>query len=158
MSIRSKPLRKQIMTRSPSATHDTEPALLHWTQKFFWFSAAMSLLFATSGFAWRVWQGKAASIEWGHLRISSEQAEILVAGAKDRLIAIRTTLNDAASTHNMQLLEKALPDFDEVLKSLGVAENALRKQQKVFWDSGSGYGVYYENVSPTPSTDPKPSH
>jgi hypothetical protein len=117
----------------------------------------MSLLLATSGFAWRVWQGKAASIEWGHLRISSEQAEILVAGAKDRLIAIRTTLNDAASAYNMQLLEKALPDFDDVLKSLGVAEDALRKQQKVFWHSGGGYDVYEEIASPTPSTDHKPS-
>jgi len=117
----------------------------------------MSLLLATSGFAWRVWQGKAASIEWGNLRISSEQAETLVAGAKDRLIMIRTALNDATSANNMQLLENALPELDEVLKSLGVAENALRKQQKVFWYSGSGYDVYEEIASPTPSTDPKPS-
>jgi hypothetical protein len=145
------------MARFPRAKKDKEPALLHWTQKFFWFSAAISLLLATSGFAWRVWQGKAASIEWGHLRISSEQAETLVAGAKDRLIMIRTALNDATSTNNMQLLERVLPDLDEVLKSLGVAENALRKQQKVFWDSTAAYDVYEELASPTPATDPKPS-
>jgi hypothetical protein len=136
--------------------NDKDSALLHWSQKFFWFSAAMSLFLATSGFAWRVWQGKAASIEWGNLRISSEQAETLVAGAKDRLIMIRTTLNDATSTSNLQLLEKALPDFDEVLKSLGVAENALKKQQKVFWNVG-GYDVYEELASPTPASDPKSS-
>lgn len=69
---------------------------------------------------------------------------------------IRTTLNDATSTYNMKLLENVLPDLDEVLKSLGVAENALRKQQKVFWDSGSGIDVYEEVVSPSPATDSKP--
>ena len=133
------------MTRSPSATHDTEPALLHWTQKFFWFSAAMSLLFATSRFAWRVWQGRQLLLNEG---TSAAIAKFGASGntcsrvPKDRLIAIRgTTLNDAASTHNMQRLEKALPDLfvTRFTKSLA-SRRTLSESNKVFWDSGSGYG------------------
>lgn len=97
----------------------------------FWFSAGLSLLVTTSSFTLRVWQGKPASIEWGNLRINSQQAETLVAGAKDRLIAIRATLNDAIATETIDLIATELDNLDDVMKSLGVAETALKKQQQV---------------------------
>jgi hypothetical protein len=54
-----------------------------------------------------------------------------VAGAKDRLIAIRATLNDAIATETIDLIASELGNLDEVMKSLGVAEGALKKQQQV---------------------------
>lgn len=119
------------MKRGPNKPEEGRPPILHWSQKLFWFSAGLSLLVTTSSFTRRVWQGKPASIEWGNLRINSQQAETLVAGAKDRLIAIRATLNDAIATETIDLIASELENLDGVMKSLGVAESALKKQQRV---------------------------
>lgn len=143
------------MKREPSTSSKGRTPTLHWCQKLFWFAAGLSLLLTTSSFTWRVWQGKPASIEWGNLRINSQQAETLVAGAKDRLIAIRATLNDAIDAEKIDLIASELENLDEVMKSLGVAETALKKQQRVSRSNDWVYpgGWVYDSPSSSPYMD-----
>lgn len=121
---------------------------LHWTQDCFWFSAALCLLLTTSGFVWRVWHGQDASIEWGNLRITSERAGTVVAGARDRLLRARTQLDDAVASNDLARAPDVLGEIDEILTTLGVAKEALEKQQVVFGsidfysDAGYDYSGY----------------
>lgn len=138
------------------------PSPLALSQKCFWFSAALCLFLTSSAFAWRIWEGRRASIEWGNLRITSEQAENFVAGARDRLLVARTRLDDATSSSDIDLAGEVLPDLDEVLKSLGVAKEALERQQVAF---GLGIDTYQpvddnEPIAspangPTPASNPR---
>lgn len=141
-----------------SAPHHEVASRLHWTQDCFWFSAALCLFLTTGGFTWRVWQGKRASIEWGNLRVTSEQAETFVGGARDRLLRARTQLDDAVASNNFGLASNVVQEFDEVLKTLGVAKEALEKQQVAFGsgafydDAGYDYGGYgYNDYKVTPT-------
>jgi hypothetical protein len=147
-------MQRSIVKRRPGKPDKGAP-ISHWCQKLFWFSAGLSLLLTTSSFTWRVWQGKPASIEWGNLRINSQQAETLVAGAKDRLIAIRATLNNTIEIQKVDLMATELDNLDEVMRSLGVAESALRKQQQVSRsdDWGDTGGLVYDGPSSNPYVD-----
>jgi hypothetical protein len=143
-----------MVKRGPSKPAKGSAPTLHWCQKLFWFSAGLCLLLTATSFTWRVWQGKPASIEWGNLRINSQQAETLVAGAKDRLIAIRATLNDAIATETIDLIATELDNLDDVMKSLGVAESALKKQQLSRLDDwGYTSGLVYDGPSSNPYVD-----
>jgi len=81
-----------------------------------------------------------------------------VAAARERLIMVRTRLDDASSSKDIGLLSAVLPDLDEILTSLGVAKDVLQKQQAAF---GGGYDNYSQDrdsswyhltPAPTPNT------
>ncbi len=144
---------RDMAKKGPGKPAKGPESTLHWCQKMFWFSAGLSLLLTTSSFTSRVWQGKPASIEWGNLRINSQQAETLVVGAKDQLIAIRATLNNAIETQEIDLMATELDNLDEVMKSLGVAESVLKKQQVSSADWISPGRWVYDAPSSSPYID-----
>jgi hypothetical protein len=131
---------------------------LHLSQKFFWFAASISLLVGTFVFSWRVYQGHNASVELLGIRFTSEEAERSVVATRDQLLAIRTRLSDAASGDPSAMLQQVMPELDGLLKTLGVAEAALKKQQTnplfgttdYYEDSSAGYANYYPIPTPTP--------
>ena len=65
------------------------------------------------------------------------------------MIAIRATLNDAIATETIDLIATELDNLDDVMKSLGVAESALKKQQQVSSLDDWGYtgGWVYDGPS-----------
>jgi|ERR1700730_10643484 len=117
-----------------------EHSTLHLSQKVFWFSASISLLVATFVFSWRVYQGQNASIEMLGMKVTSETAEKSVAATRDRLLTLRTRLSEATEADASNVVQEVVPELDELLRTLGVAEAALKKQQQSpVFGSGSWY-------------------
>jgi hypothetical protein len=144
----------------PTPEHPSSP--LHVSQKFFWFSAAISLLVGTTIFSWQVFRGEKSSVELGSIKFTTEQAAHSVAATKDQLLAIRTRLDDAAQGQDLPAIQDVLPDIDGLLKTLGVAEAALKRQQAspllngaglgidTYWTAGEYGTYYYPTTTPTP--------
>jgi len=116
---------------------------LHLSQKVFWFCASACLVIGTIIFSIQVLRGHAAAIKFMGIEITSAKAEASITAARDRLLAIKIKLDDAAASGDMTSVDEILPEFDEVLKALGVAEAAI-KRRKIFGstDYGSGYDTY----------------
>ena len=133
---------------------------LHLSQKCFWFAASISLLVGTSVFSWRVYTGHTASVELGGIKITSEEAEKTVSATRERLLTLRTRLEAANAEEAPAVIKDVLPDFDDVLKTLGVAESALKLQQKKLddWGDDKGWRVGTSSgwiVVPAPTQTPK---
>jgi|GEM_PF-6158877 len=127
---------------------------LHLSQKVFWFAASISLLAGTFIFSWRVYQGRNASVELGGIKFTAMEAEQSIAETKDQLLAIRTRLDDASEGDGCEATAAVLPDIDKLLHTLGVAESALKRQERYITFPYSNYDSY-EVVSPSPSPKPK---
>jgi hypothetical protein len=131
------------------------PSMLHVSQKCFWFAASISLLVGTLVFSWRVYRGQNASVELLGMKFTSEAAEKSVVATRDRLLAIRTRLSGVTDADASAAVQAAVPELDEILKTLGVAEAALKKQQAspLFGDYGwNDYGSTDSySYSPIPS-------
>jgi hypothetical protein len=111
----------------PTPDHSSSP--LHVSQKFFWFSAGISLLLGTAIFSWQVYRGQKSSVELAGIRFTTEQAAQSVAVSKDELLAIRTRLDEAAHRQDFLEIQSVLAEVDGLLKTLGVAEAALKRQR-----------------------------
>lgn len=85
-----------------------------------------------------------------------QKAEQSVGDARDRLVAIRTRLNIASEQANLEGVSEALPELDEILKSLGIAQAALLRQQARLHDTGLGLDAYGTDYSYGPSPTPTP--
>jgi hypothetical protein len=116
---------------------------LHLSQKVFWFCASACLVTGTIIFSIQVLRGHAAAIKFMGIEITSAKAEASIIAARDRLLTIRTKLSDAAdATGEITTIEEVLPEFDDVLKALGVAEAAIRRRNTYGSWEGSDYGTY----------------
>lgn len=134
------------------ATQNTlNPSSLHLSQKAFWFSASICLLLGTIVFSWQVIRGRAAAVEVMGIKFTSEKAEQSIVAARDSLLTVRTRLTDASEREDMESISECLPQLDDILKSLGVAEAALKHQQLSVHElqfsdydtwTGNDYGVY----------------
>jgi hypothetical protein len=158
-------------------------APLHLSQKVFWFCASACLVIGTIIFSIQVLRGHAAAIKFMGIEITSAKAEASIISARDRLLAIRTKLDDAAEGGDVTTVDEILPEFDDVLKALGVAEEAVKRRRTLGdagyndYDSFGSYSNYYPNdgmhddqgfnwggsatisaptLTPSPSTKPPP--
>jgi hypothetical protein len=154
--------------REPTQDVPVTLSPLHLSQKVFWFSASACLLIGTCVFSWQVIRGRAAAVEVMGIKFTSEKAEQSIITARDTLLTVRTRLTDAAERNDLDAVSESIPQFDDVLKSLGVAEAALKRQQRLqeegYADSywiGTDYGVYDDKGynyggSRSPSAKPSP--
>ena len=77
------------------------------------------------------------------IKFTSEKAEQSIIAARDSLLTVRTRLTDASERADLDGISQSLPQLDEVLKSLGVAEVALKHQQaSVRTIQGSNADIY----------------
>jgi hypothetical protein len=135
-----------------------DASTLHLSQQIFWFTASVCLFLGTMIFSFHVVRGRAATFEILGIKFTAEKAESSLIEARDQLLVIRTTLTDASSRSDIKAVGDALPELDQVLKSLGVAGVALRRQRihvDRFGDYGyndygygNGYGTDYGFVDP----------
>lgn len=116
---------------------------LHLSQKVFWFCASACLVIGTIIFSIQVLRGHAAAIKFMGIEITSAKAGASIIAARDRLLTIRTKLSDAAdTTGEITTIDEVLPDFDDVLKALGVAEAAIKRRETYGSMPFSDYGTY----------------
>lgn len=116
---------------------------LHLSQQIFWFCASVSLVIGTIIFSIQVLRGHAAAIKFMGIEITSAKAEASIMAARDRLLTIRTKLSDAAdATTEVTAMDEVLPEFDDVLKALGVAEAAIKRREVFGSMPFSDYGTY----------------
>jgi hypothetical protein len=121
---------------------------LHLSQKVFWFCASACLVIGTIIFSIQVLRGHAAAIKFMGIEITSAKAEVSIIAARDRLLAIRTKLDDASEGGDMTTLDEILPEFDDVLKNLGVAEAAIKRRRSfggTNYSYGEDLGTYVPN-------------
>jgi hypothetical protein len=165
--------RKERLSSS-TAENDTVKgeSSLHLSQKVFWFCASACLVLGTIVFSIQVLRGHAAAIKFMGIEITSAKAEASIIAARDRLLAIRTKLDDASEIGDTTTLDDILPEFDSVLKDIGVAEAAI-KRRKTFGSTDYGEGIdtyvpvdgmhddkgdYYGGyAAPSPSASPRRS-
>jgi len=83
---------------------------LHLSQKFFWFCASACLVIGMVVFSIQVLRGHAAAIKFMGIEITSAKAEASIIAARDRLLAIRTKLDDAVIDGDMTLSTKFCPN------------------------------------------------
>jgi hypothetical protein len=124
---------------------------LHVSQKVFWFCVSGCLVLTTGILIWAIIVGRPVAVSAGNIGVTIQKAEQSVGDARDRLLAIRTRLNIASEEANLDGVNDALPELDEILKSLGVAQAALQRQQARLYDGG-GFDVYGTDYTygPTP--------
>lgn len=128
---------------------------LHVSQKTFWFAASFCLVIGTTIFCWRLLQNTAASIKLFGVEITCDAAQKSVQTTKESLLTVRTRLNDAAEQDDIASIKELLPDLDAVLKTLGVAEAALKRQQQALYFGDVGYNDYgYDSYHPIPNLTP----
>jgi hypothetical protein len=109
---------------------------------------------------WAIIVGRPVAVSAGSIGVTIQKAEQSVGDARDRLLAIRTRLNVASEEANLDRVSDALPELDEILKSLGIAQAALHRQQTQLADnSGYVFGTDYGyGPSPAqPATTPSPT-
>jgi hypothetical protein len=124
---------------------------LHLSQKVFWFCASACLVIGTIVFCIQVVRGRETAVKFLGVEITSAKAEASIITARERLLTIRTKLDDAAEINDTATIDRILPEFDDVLKALGVAEAAVKRRGRwgddAAWNyngwSGSDYGTYY---------------
>jgi hypothetical protein len=95
------------------------------------------LLIGTIIFSIQVLRGHAAAIKFMGIEITSAKAEASIIAARDRLLTIRTKLDDAAETNDTATVDEILPEFDDVLKALGVAEAAIKRRGR--WENAGAW-------------------
>jgi hypothetical protein len=81
------------------------------------------------------------------IEITSAKAEASIIAARDRLLTIRTKLSDAAdAAPEMTAIDEVLPEFDDVLKALGLAEAAIKRRHTFgstgYYSFGEDLGTY----------------
>jgi hypothetical protein len=140
------------MIPTPDHPPDHPSSPLHLSQKFFWFAAGISLLAGTAIFSWQVYRGQKSSVELGAVKFTIEQAAQSVAVSKDELLAIRTRLDDGVQRQDFSDIENVVADIDGLLKTLGVAEAALKRQRASLSYDGTGYDTYYPSATTIPIT------
>jgi hypothetical protein len=133
---------KEREPRERSAEAVTERSL-HLSQKVFWFCASFCLALGTVVFSIQVLRGHAAAIKFMGIEITSAKAEASIIAARDRLLTIKTKLDDAAEINDIATIDRILPEFGDVLRALGVAEEAIKRQKTLGkWGYGEDLGVY----------------
>jgi hypothetical protein len=126
-----------------------KPHPLDVSQRIFWITAGLCLLAGTSVFSWQVLRGRPIAIEVAGIKFTTTRAQDSLAKAHDQLVAIRTTMDGAVAQNDIEAVREALDDLDEVLRSLGVARGALKRQQaSVFpYSNYDSYGYGYDSTA-----------
>lgn len=168
----SAPEEKERRRRNSAAARDAvrSATSLHLSQKVFWFCASACLSLGTIVFCIQVVRGREAAVKFLGVEITSAKAEASIITARERLLAIRTKLDDAAEINDTAAIDRILPEFDDVLKALGVAEAAIKRRATFgatdyyeyvpndgMHDDEGNYWGGYGYASPTPSVSPKPT-
>jgi hypothetical protein len=96
----------------------------------FWFCASACLVTGTIIFCIQVVRGRETAVKFLGVEITSAKAEASIIAARERLLTIRTKLNDAVEGDgDMRTVDEIVPEFDDVLKALGVAEAAIKRRE-----------------------------
>ena len=122
---------------------------LHLSQQVFWFCASACLVTGTIIFCIQVVRGRETAVKFLGVEITSAKAEASIIAARERLLTIRTKLNDAVEgDSDITTVDEIVPEFDDVLKALGVAEAAIKRRGRLWNDAGWSFSDYGTTDNP----------